>query len=452
VTRHISSDLSSTHILIPPSKKTESSCTLCESPGHLTCFCSFNHQIFCNTCFSIHVESSFNKSHPTELLWESLSGANPETLEKFKKVEHGKKIIKENLQNIQLFDESLKNEVEIIEKKINDHYDLIENEIEKAQNYLCGLWKELEECKRNTDASELAFMQKHNFQASKGKGIKLFDGNLDDESCLGILKNLSNISVKGETSSKDSILYMIKPRNKEIQILDLNSRNSFKKSLGKLPLKDSGAWCDMPNKKIFYCGGVQGSNFSNESFVIDVRDMSCQVLPVMHKSRALSSIIYYRGKVFVFGGYAGNNLTSCESFEFHSKEWKMISDMPVARSAFSVVEHKGHFYMTGESTAIDRYDPKNDCFHTFVNVLASPCNYSTMATSENSLFIQQNNACIEIDLEKIKVKESHPTPQGKWWSSFPAKVVDGQIYFSRYDDGCLWTFNIKSKAINKLKV
>ena len=399
------------------------------------------------------MDSSGLKSHELELIWSSeIPHQSTELIETLAKVEFGKKIVKENLKYLTLFDQQVQNEYLKLQQSINNHYDCIETEIEKAQNYLNSLTTELEECKRNSDSSELAFMQKHNFQASKGKGIKLFDGNLDDDSCLGYLKNFANISIKGESSSNDQRIYMVKPRSKEIVVLDMVSKSITKRSLGKLALKDSGTWCDLPNHRLFYCGGVQGLNFSNEAYTIDPKDMSHQVHPAMHRSRALSSVIYYRGKVYVFGGYSGINLSSCECFDLHSKDWKMISDMPIARSAFSVAEFKGFFYMTGDSTSIDKYDPKNDCYRTFVNVLPAPCSYSTIAAYENSLFIQQANSCIEVDLEKFKIKDTYPIPAGKWWSFFPAKVIDGQILFSRYDDTGIWNFSLQNKTINRVKI
>jgi len=453
VTRHISLDMSSTHILINPLDKPESFCSLCEGQASLKCRCSAVPTFLCSLCLSIHTESSGLKSHPIELIWSSeIPQTSTELIETLVKIEFGKKIIKENLKYLTLYDQKVQNEYLKLQQSINNHYDCIEDEIEKAENYLNSLSTELEECKRNSDSSEIGFMQKNNFQINKGKGIKLFDGNIDDDSCIGHLKNFANLVIKGESNSTDQRIYMIKPRSKEIVILDPSTKAITKRSLGKLALKDTGTWCDLPNRRLFYCGGVQGPNFSNEAYTIDPKDMSYQVHPTMHKSRALSSVIYYRGKVYVFGGYSGINLSSCECFDLHSKDWKMISDMPIARSAFSVTEFKGFFYMTGDSTSIDKYDPKNDCYQTFVNVLPAPCSYSTIAVYENSLFIQQTNSCIEVDIEKLKIKDTYPTPQGRWWSFFPAKVIDGQIVFSRYDDAGIWTFNVKSKNINKIKV
>lgn len=312
---------------------------------------------------------------------------------------------------------------------------------------------ELEECKRNQEASELSFMQKYNMQMVKGKGIKLFEGVLEDEYSIAQLKNFACISVKGEVSSNELRVYFVKPRTKELVIIDLLGQNISKKSFNKnMLLKDSGSWCEIPNRRIFYCGGVQGNTFLNEAFIIDPSSMSIVRLPPMNQSRALSSVYYYRGKVYVFGGYSGNNLTSCECFDLNTEKWKMISDMPVARSAFSVVEFNGFFYIAGESTFIDRYDPKTDCFMSFEAILPAVSNYSTMAMCNGVLFIQQNNTCFEIDIEKMKLIDAHPTPSGKWWSYFPAKVCDGHIYFSRYDDSCIWVFTVKTKTMNKIKI
>lgn len=459
ITQHISTDPSSTHTIIDtttnPSLPPNSLCSICEKPPSVSCSCKGSPQKFCPLCLVTHLESSSLKSHNVQVLWQTnlIDPSFPLFLDKVNRIEYAQYKLKENIKIVDTFLVNLELESTVMKNNIITHFDGIEEEIKKAEQYLEMVNNELEECKRNQEASELTFMQKYNMQMVKGKGIKLFEGILEDEFPISQMKNFASISVKGDVSNNELRVYFIKPRSKELIIIDLLGQNISKKNFNKnMLLKDSGSWCEIPNRRIFYCGGVQGNTFLNEAFIIDPSSMSIVRLPPMNQSRALSSVYYYRGKVYVFGGYSGNNLTSCECFDLNTEKWRMISDMPIARSAFSVVEYNGLFYIAGESTFIDRYDPKTDCFLSFEGILPSVFNYSTMAICNGDLYIQQNNSCLVIDIEKMKLIDAYPTPSGKWWSYFPAKVCDGHIYFSRYDDSCIWVFTVKSKTMNKIKI
>ena len=137
VTRHISLDMSSTHILINPLDKPESFCSLCEGQASLKCRCSGVPTLLCSLCLSIHTESSGLKSHPIELIWSSeIPQTSTELIETLVKIEFGKKIIKENLKYLTLYDQKVQNEYLKLQQSINNHYDCIEDEIEKAENYL----------------------------------------------------------------------------------------------------------------------------------------------------------------------------------------------------------------------------------------------------------------------------------------------------------------------------
>ena len=158
---------------------------------------------------------------------------------------------------------------------------------------------------------------------------------------------------------------------------------------------------------------------------------------------------FYKDVVYVFGGYSGKNLSSSEKYDLKTERWTEIADMPINRSAFSVVVHNGFFYMTGDNKNLDKYNPKTNTFETFYDILPEPAGYSTLAFFENTLFVIQNSNCWAIDIESLTITQSSPIPQGKWWSSFSAYVFENEIYFSRYDDSYIWSYNILNKSITR---
>ena len=427
---HVTSSFNLTHVITDLSDPQPIDCEFCGDKPILKCHCSLPPTLFCSACFSSHNEHKKESSHRIEYIFDTLnfSGQFPLLQDRVKRIQYLREKIHENLYGISEFEKNLEFEKETLKNMIENRYRELDQNIEKAESYLGQVTADLEACKRDPDASETTVMQKHNFQISKAKQLRLFEADLDVEPSLAALKTFATINLKLENFKSDPRIFYFKPRTREFSVIDLKnwsqSKKPFPKSVG---LKDNGSWCELPNSSIFYCGGVQAQTFSAEAYIIEPLNFSIVRLPDMIQPRALCALTCFKRSVYVFGGYSGTNLNICEKFELKREAWSQIASMPIARSAFSVVQYKGCFYMTGDSKDIDKYNPKTDSFETFTDVLPESSAYSTLACVDNSLFVFQNAMCCEVNLEKMTIICQINIPQGKWWSFFPAKVIDNDI-------------------------
>jgi Kelch motif len=452
LSKHIISKKSIPHVCEPLDLVKGTDCEICGDKSNIRCSCRGEKHKFCSKCFAIHLNIDENTAHAPEALYEDqdISDQYPLLKDRAKRIDYLKFKVQENIEKVSEFEKSLENEKLDLENSIESFYDELEGQIKQSELYLNTILEELNKCKNDSEISEDSIIKKYNLQITKNKQMKIIETEIDSTSIVSSIKNFATISLKRESFKIDSRIFYFKPRSKELSIIEISSAYVLKKIFPKsFGLKDSGSWCEIPNRLIFYCGGTQGSTFSAEAYIIDPYTFSINKLPDMKQSRALSSVLYWNDYVYVFGGYSGNNLSTCEKYNLKTNTWTLLTSMPVTRSAFSIVVYKDCLYMTGDNCNLDRYNPYLDTFDTFNNILPEFSAYSTLACNENILYVIQNKLLIEIDLQSFKIVYSSPIPEGKWWSYFPAVIYDNEICFSRYDDASIWSYHIKTKTISK---
>lgn len=452
LSEHVLKDLEKVHIVVDIEFELIEGCEMCGMAEKIVCFCEGKKRKFCQMCFCIHLDIEKGAKHEIQGLLEveDIPDEYPLLKDRVRKIGKLKQSVSENILTTSDFKRNIEAGSDYLKTVINRCFDDIENQISSAENYLTQIKNDLDQCKTSLDISEQEVLQKYSIQLTKNKTLKFFDLEIDLDTCTQSLKMWAGISLKNEALKNDSKVYFFKPRGKEMVIADLNSAVVAKKPFPKnFVLKDSGSWCELPNKRIIYCGGVQASNFSSETYIIEPNSFSIMRLPDMSQSRALPSVIYYQGGVYVFGGYSGKNLESCEKFDLKTEKWKIIANMPLARSAFSAIVYNDCIYMTGDSKNLDKYNPKTDTYESFKDVLPEPAGYSSLACIDDTLYVIQNSFCYEINLQRLCVTLTSNIPLGKWWSFFPAKPFGDDIFISRYDDLSFWSFNVNSKVMTK---
>ncbi|OMJ67178.1 hypothetical protein SteCoe_35731 [Stentor coeruleus] len=450
LSKHVCRDLEKVHVVV--GIEDIGGCEMCGMMEKVVCACGGKKRKFCQMCFCVHLNTEKGAKHEIQGLLDVDDIPDEYALlkDRVKKIEKLKQSVNENILTVSDFEKNIEASSDNLKNIINKCFDDIESQISSAENYLTLIKTDLDQCKTSLDISEQEVLQKYSIQLTKSKTLKFFDLEIDLDTCFQSLKTWAGISLKSEALKNDSKVYFFKPRGKEMVIADLNSTVVSKKPFPKnFILKDSGSWCELPNKRVVYCGGVQASNFCSEAYNIDPNNFSIIKLPDMNQSRALPSVIYYQGAVYVFGGYSGKNLDSCEKFDIKIEKWKSIANMPLARSAFSAIVYNECIYMTGDSKNLDKYNPKTDTYESFKDILPEPAGYSSLACIDDTLYVIQNALCYEINLQRLCVTLTSRIPLGKWWSFFPAKPFGDEIFISRYDDLSFWSFNVNTKAMTK---
>ena len=428
-------------------------CCRCHNKAKIICVCREAKAKYCCACLAAHIEAEKHTSHIIEAFLEA-SDVPPEIQQlrdRVKVVSYLQEKLQKNITYVEDFEESIETEAGCIGASIEHYFTEMEMQVNRSEYALNRIMQELDVCKWNNEISETSIMEKYNLQINtKGKTLKLVDAEIDMELAMTSLRNFAGINLRGDVLKPDSRLHFFKTRAKELCTIELSSANASKKKFPNNFLgKDSAPWCELPNKQLFYCGGAQGATFFSESYIIDPSRFSIVKISDMNQSRALPAVIYYNGCVYVFGGYSGKNLSSCEKYDFVAEKWMRLAEMPISRSAFSVVLYNNCFYMTGDNKNLDKYNPANNTFETFNDILPESSPYSTLACVEKNLYLFQNSNCWEINLDTLMVKQSTTIPKGKWWSYFPPHHFENDIYFSRYDDSYIWSYNTSTKHLSK---
>mmetsp|Transcript_12702 Transcript_12702/g.12822 ORF Transcript_12702/g.12822 Transcript_12702/m.12822 type:complete len:135 (+) Transcript_12702:958-1362(+) len=134
----------------------------------------------------------------------------------------------------------------------------------------------------------------------------------------------------------------------------------------------------------------------------------------MHFQKALPGLYYFQKRVFVFGGYFnGESLKSGEVYDFAKNEWKILPDMPTARSAFTIARLGKFLYMCGDSHKVDVFDTEKLCFVDCDIELPEADSYSTLVENKDNLLLFQNEKCWKIEVNSNTVQELTRIPKGQ---------------------------------------
>lgn len=452
LSKHVLGKEFSSHFTKPIGELDMAQCNFCHDKAKIMCFCYEKHERFCCVCFSAHLAKDFKTSHTVEPMLDhnDLTSDSFHLHNRVKIISYLQEKVQQNISILDSFESDLDSQSNYLRSFIENYFDELEGQAVYSEHFLNKIIANLESCKNDSESTENAVIEKYNLQVLKGKQLKLVQSEIDLEVSLSTIRNFAEVTLKGEALKPDSRINFFKPRAKEFISVEVASGEMAKKKFPTNFLgKDSAPWCELPNKHIFYCGGAQGSSFFAEGYIIDPSTFAVVRISDMRQTRALPSIMYFNRAVYVFGGYSGKNLSSCEKYDLDSEKWVELADMPIPRSAFSVVLYNNCFYMTGDNTNLDKYNPLTNTFETFQDVLPEPSPYSTLACINNILYVFQNSSCWEISLENFTIRHSSSIPKGRWWSYFPAHYHETDIFFSRYDDSCIWSYNTKSKHLSK---
>jgi hypothetical protein len=130
------------------------------------------------------------------------------------------------------------------------------------------------------------------------------------------------------------------------------------------------------NSSMFAIGGTTKNGPTNTVDMWDPRDKSGwkndSSIPPMIGKRSSLSVSSVDDSIFVFGGYSGDFLNSCESLDIRSNKWKSISSMPSNRSDHSSIIIGNQIIIIGglqQTTQIDSYNPTTNTWTTLQHKL-----------------------------------------------------------------------------------
>lgn len=437
-------------------------CSQCETAKpHVFCTCQGEIMRLCQGCILYHINCFPRSSHPLEPVEAESLIRNPGDLKTY--VER-KQIVeclvqeaRTNLKTLDSFRQETLKSIKVLAELLQTYELEIDQQIKDKKSFLEQVIEELEnakyvECLDESNWAQALVKKCNSSNVSKiAKELNLISTQVNLESAVEAIKGMATVKISKDPTRADPVVYYIKPRSKEFFFYKLREANSQKFCFPEnLKLKDVGGWCEVPLLGVFFCGGCDNENFSNETYLIDETTLNPTRLPDMINARAFPAIVHYKNSIYVFGGYRGSSIKSCEKFDLLKKFWTPLPDMPRPRSAFSVAVLDNKFYMAGDNKAIDIFDPETNEFKESSIVLEETGSYTTMVGVENNLVLFQNDKVWEINPSSQTTNVLARIPHSKWWSQFPPIVEDLNIYFSRYDENSLWNFNLGTSEFSRV--
>ena len=157
------------------------------------------------------------------------------------------------------------------------------------------------------------------------------------------------------SSISDSKLLLMEVRPDHIRIFNCISSTWNKKIVLNTSIRvdHRSSSLFLPNGHLFLCGGLSASEWLQDACEIDV--MSGVVTPVknMTMRRGRLGICLYFNWVYVFGGWNGAPMRSCERYSLLREAWEVVPDMISARDSFTPAVYRHVAYLCGGSNTVE---------------------------------------------------------------------------------------------------
>jgi hypothetical protein len=123
--------------------------------------------------------------------------------------------------------------------------------------------------------------------------------------------------------------------------------------------------------KIYVAGGFSDPGFTpvSATFELDIDTEAWTPLPDLRRARAAGAAVAYNGRLYVFGGDAGDrSVTDTSVFDPSTTQWMELAAMPTARNHMGAAVLRGRIYVVGgrpgNLSVNEVYDPASDTWTT----------------------------------------------------------------------------------------
>lgn len=109
----------------------------------------------------------------------------------------------------------------------------------------------------------------------------------------------------------------------------------------------------LPNTHIFICGGLGGNEWLQDAYEIDALSGVASQLKCMLGRRGRHGLVQYYNWIYVFGGWNGAPMRSCERYSLLRETWEPVQDLISARDSLTPAVYRHSAYLCGGSNTTD---------------------------------------------------------------------------------------------------
>ena len=301
---------------------------------------------------------------------------------------------------------------------------------------------------RNPSASGLAHIIS-GLTSEEEVNSLIFSEIVEPEELYELESHLSlSLSIKHVVHSegKPILIPYLKPNSSNALFYDVVHektviRQYLNKSFAMYP-----AWCFAGNYKMVFSGGCLYESIRYEVFLIDPVDMVIQDLPPMVQERYRHGMIWFKGKLFVFGGVGTEgHLDSIESLAEGEQNWEICGKL-VNKKAQMTVCVVGEKIYIGDESSIEVFNPvDNTCreISVFENI-----DFFIMVPFQSNFFILKHKFLYCVTPEpNFTTKKLSQITQMEYSNLGQAFLIFGKIFFMLDVNKTIFSFNLGNREL-----
>jgi hypothetical protein len=223
--------------------------------------------------------------------------------------------------------------------------------------------------------------------------------------------------------------------------------NTIKTERFEEKMAERAGWCYLPDGKIFYYGGRKDQNVG-VACLINPSTRTIEFLKRGPELRNLGQLTYYKGEVYVFGGFAKQKASSSVlKFSLMKNIWMNLNDMPVASESCCSCFYGNSIVVTGENMiSLLDYDRQNDSYKILMDI---EIGFKTVWSANGKCFLLVKNCIYESEIfNKFSWKSYFETTVIVNHTRLMAPTVKrGEEIFILFENRQLYSFQLQTRRI-----
>ncbi|OMJ65973.1 hypothetical protein SteCoe_37345 [Stentor coeruleus] len=327
------------------------------------CKCSKKYIFLCTMHLQDHLDEKSEADHPIKILYKKI--AQDHKADYIESLHILLNITESTLNVTKLSLQSAIDNLKNLDMNIENYFN---NQISSLQKMIAAVTTENKEI--NIPGYERSTFADPSFKQHilrvKEKAIRLREKlTFNIKEIVEFLPNIKSnyqedvLDFNGNANLDEHLYYFKKETKIFVQFnLDELTQKTYDMNVNE-PQGTIAAVCQVPDKKVFYCGGHSPN--LNTTYLIDLKTWKAEALSEC-RVRCQTTATYFNGFVYIFGGYSGSaSLNNCDKFDLVNKRWINLVNRAFTTFSVNVLPYPSFFILTGYgANAFWKYDIEGD--------------------------------------------------------------------------------------------
>lgn len=361
----------------------------CKKYPSLYCYCTEVPQTLCNKHVIEHTDSSPHLCHNIKTIYKIIPPHKRFTMavylqEEIISLKQKQKNFMSEFQKVQTMINTISMTIiHNINSKIRMCHNLLKTVLHAKK--VNTKYRRINSSDKNVNIKDLKFEIMKQFDMSKSRNWKIIYDDI--KNFVDMTENFNYCRSDVKQEEIDDCVYFFKPGTTTLLEIDVVSSNTKIFNLNVYEKQGYLAGiCKVPGNKLFVTGGyVNNKMLKDCTFMIDLESKKVEELKKTQK-KAMACASYYQNKIYVFGGFSGENaIKNCDVYDLIEKSWGSAAMLPISVCNTNVVSLKGRFLIAGCHNFLYLYDVKGNWYQEVAKVIVSA--YNMIVKNGEKLFL-----------------------------------------------------------------